>query len=268
MKHTRQLFCILTLLVFVQQQAFAQRGDLNLSFKGGMEMDQGRIVTLLLSSFIIGNIVAWSMGAYPRDFPAKPYSDLDRRTIQDLHLEIEQNPDEADIRTELGVIYFSHNDLDKAETVLSSAVDRNPENAEALAVYSANEAKQSGAMWDFTWGISKLHRLGKAVDGLNRSVELDPENFTVRLYRVNTLLGLDNRKESFARIFDDELWFLKHIESDPDYFPWEVKLEFYKALSAAYRAWEASASEAHEKKRIGHKAHIYQQKLITLGNKP
>ncbi|MBU3914054.1 hypothetical protein KKA14_00795 [bacterium] len=94
------------------------------------------------------------------------------------------------MKLELGELYFAHNDLDKAGDILSSAKNNAPQSGTVLAVLSANQAKQSGAMWDFTWGIRKLNLLSDAVEGVNKAVELEPTNFLPRIYRINTLTGL------------------------------------------------------------------------------
>ncbi len=238
MKKAGRIIPLLCSLVFIGQTSFAQFSVMENNFKRVGSADHSKIVTTLLISFVIGNVVAWSMGAYPKSFDVQPYTPDESETISDLTEEINENPNEPDVRAELGTLYFQHNDLDKAEDLLREVVELNPSDAEALAIYSANEAKQSGAMWDFTWGIMKLNRLGNAVDGLDRAVDIDPDNFTVRLFRMNTLVGLENREGSFYRIFEDEQWFKKQNETDPDFFPVSVKLEFYNVLAEAYETKE------------------------------
>ena len=234
MKKANRILPLLCSLLFFGHTSFAQFNGVERNLKSVGSADQGKIAVTLLISFVIGNVIAWSMGAYPKDFDTKPYSEDESEMIRDLTIEIRENPEEADIRTELGTLYFQHNDLDKAEALLEEAVELDSSDAEALAVYSANEAKQSGAMWDFTWGIWKLKRMGDAVDGLNRAVELDPDNFTVRLYRMSTLVGLENRKGSFDRIFEDEQWFKQKTADDPEFLPAGVRLVFYDVLAEAY----------------------------------
>ncbi|MBU2510057.1 hypothetical protein KJ966_01925 [bacterium] len=189
---------------------------------------------VLLSTYIIGNVVAWIMGAYPHDYPVKPYHPAEINMISDLSGEINKYPDEVDTKVELGELYFKHNDLEKAEELLSQAIEQESENGEALVVYSANEGKLSGAMWDFTWGFMKLNRMQNAVAGLNKAIELEPDNFKIRLYRLNTLVGFRNRRGNFHRIFEDENWFSNQISLNSALFPDSVKYEFYSILSKAY----------------------------------
>ncbi|MBT4090433.1 MAG: hypothetical protein HN580_25430 [Deltaproteobacteria bacterium] len=234
-------------------------GGMNNTAKGE-EMNSQKIATTLLISFVIGNAVAWSMGAYPRDYAVKPYSEEDLTIINELKEEIRNHPDEADIKTDLGALYFTHNDLDKAEEVLGQAKQEDSSNAEALVVWSANEAKQAGAMWDLTWGIWKLNRLENAVNGLEQAVRLDPESLNVRMYRAHTILGI-KRESWFFHILEDEQWFLNHLETDRDYFPEDVKQQFYSIFSHAYLyRLDFSGDENARSESLG-KLELYVQKL-------
>ncbi len=264
MKRYKNIAVLMLLLIFTQQttQVFGKSFSESLSKKGST--DGGNLAVLLLSSFIIGNVVAWSMGAYPHDFPKQSYSIQEMEVKNDLTSEIKENPDDADVRVELGQLYFHHNDLNKAETLLEQAVKLEPGNAEALAIYSANEAKQAGAMWDFTWGLMKLNRMSDVVEGLNKAVELEPDNFTVRLYRMNTLVGFRDKKDNFHRIFEDEEWFLKKADSSPDYFPEEVKRAFYKVLSEAYLVAVDLDDSPEQKNLHQQKAETYQLKITPI----
>ena len=226
----------------------------------GEEMNSQKIATALLISFVIGNAVAWSMGAYPNDYPLKSYSKEDLSIVNELKEEISHYPDEADIKTDLGELYFTHNDLDRAEAILEQARQEDGNNAETLAIWSANEAKQAGAMWDFTWGIWKLNRLDKAVKGLNEAVKIDPESLNVRMYRANTILGI-KWESSFFHIFEDEQWFLNHLETDRNYFSEDIKQQFYSLFSYAYLYRFDFSSEESEQKKSLEKAEAYLQKL-------
>lgn len=260
MKKTMRVLSLFCSLTIVGQLAFAQ-------FKmsdSRMESDESKVIGTLLISFVVGNIVAWSMGAYPQEFKLKPYSAGEAETIRDLEMEMSENPDEPEIKTELGTLYFQHNDLDKAEVILERAVEQSPDDGELLAIYSANEAKQAGAMWDFSWGILKLNRLGNAVDGLNRAIELAPDNFMVRLYRMNTLIGLKNRKGSFSRIFEDEQWFQSRVEQDPELFPDGVRLYFYKVLAEAWTVRSGMIDTEKQRSVARKQASRYEQLVLGL----
>ncbi len=234
MNWLKNFFIAIIILVFTNHAAQINADPFSGSMTRKGSIDGGSLAVALLSSFLIGNAVAWAMGAYPKDFPREPYSKQETEMIKDLTIELEEYPDDADIRVELGELYFFHNDLDKAQLQLGQAVDLEPENGEALAIYSANEAKQAGAMFDLTWGLMKLDRMDDAVSGLNRAVNIDPDNFKIRLYRMNTLVGFKNRKGNFHKVFEDEKWFLDRQEKSPSLFPEEVNRSFYQALTEVY----------------------------------
>ncbi|NQU64834.1 MAG: hypothetical protein HQ517_11225 [SAR324 cluster bacterium] len=230
------------------------------NFAKGEEMNSQKIAATLAISFLIGNVVAWSMGAYPRDYTLKPYSEEDLTLLNELKEEIRIHPEEADIKTDLGSLYFTHNDLDRAEAILTQAKQEDNSNAEALAIWSANEAKQAGAMWDFTWGIWKLNRLKNAVNGLKQAVRLDSENLNVRMYRTHTILGIKG-KSSLFHIFEDEQWFLNHLEEDRNYFSEDIKQQLYAAFGSAYLyRLDFSADKSEQRESLA-KAGVYLQKL-------
>jgi len=226
----------------------------------GEEMNSQGVIKSLLISFVIGNVVAWSMGAYPIEITAIPYSEEDLSLISELQEEIRSNPDEVEIKTDLGELYFVHNDLDKVDKLLKPVISQKETDPNALAIWSANEAKQAGAMWDFTWGIWKLNRLANAEEGLNRAVNLDPENLNIRMYRIHTFLGI-KRDSSFYTIFEDEQWFLNHLEIESDYFLQGLKQQFYAVFSKAYTSRQALSNNIADQKSSLRKAKAYLDKL-------
>ena len=264
MNYIRNLFIVIFVLVFTHHSGQVSANPLsNMDAQKG-SIDGGTLAIMLLSSFIIGNSVAWAMGAYPRDFPVQPYSQLEKEMIKDLSLEIEENPDEPEVMVELGELYFQHNELDKADSLLERAVKLEPDNAEALVISSANGAKQAGAMWDFTWGIRKLSKMDDVVSGLNRAVEIDPDNYKVRLYRMNVLLGFRNKKDNFHKIFEDEEWFLSKQKASPNAFPEEVNREFYQTLGKAYEINAELADSSEKKAKNLEKSRVYRMKITPI----
>jgi hypothetical protein len=255
---------LLIAISFCAQQLSAMEWKSEMNFNADGNMNQEAIIKTLFFSFVIGNIVAWSMGAYPRSLEKVPYSNDDLQTISDLEAEIIDYPDESEIKKELGEIYFFHNDLDKAEDVLYHAVVEDDQNAEALAVWSANEAKQAGAMWDFTWGIWKLSRLSDSIDGLNKAVTMDPENLTVRLFRLNTFEGLENRNDSLRYALDDEQWFVEKMNVADVYFPQDVQLEFFDVLTKIHLLKSDLAENDAEKSTSLNQAKSYLKLINAL----
>jgi tetratricopeptide (TPR) repeat protein len=261
--YKKSVFLLIAINICSQQlSAMEWKSEMNFNADGNM--NQETIIKTLFFSFVIGNIIAWSMGAYPRSVEKVPYSNDDLHTISDLKAEIKEYPEESEIKKELGEIYFFHNDLDKAEDVLYQAVDEDNQNAEALAVWSANEAKQASAMWDFTWGIWKLSRLSDSIDGLNKAVTMDPENLNVRLYRLNTFEGLENRNDSLRYALDDEQWFLEKMNTTDSYFPQDVQLEFFDVLTKIYLLKSDLAENDTEKSTRLTQAKTYLKQINAL----
>ena len=197
-----------------------------------------KIAGIALTSFIIGNIVSWSMGAWPRDFEEIPYTPSELETISELQTEIAEEPEEGSLRAELGSIYFRHNELDKAETELTEAVRLEPDNAESKAWFYANEVKQSGAMFDPLMGIRKLNRLNTGIDELNSAVDADPDNAIIRLIRLETIASVGTVSSSFSVYQEDEDWFQSKLEHNANYFPKNLAQSFYLSLAKAYHAQE------------------------------
>ena len=241
----RNVFFLILLFSITFQQAQTYAAGL-----GKGKITQADTAKFLLANFIIGNIVAWSMGAYPRSFEQTPYSQEELAYIRELQQEIRTYPDEVEPKKDLAVIYFHHNDLDSADELLESALASDPNHAESLAVWGGTEAKSAGAMWDFTWGIWKLMRLDNAVEGLNRAVELEPNNFNVRLFRLNTIEGMEGRRDSLPYAFLDEQWYREKTAKTLEFFPETVHMEFLDALVRLHLLhYESAAEEDREKSR-------------------
>lgn len=250
LKSKKLLFFILLFSISFQQVQTYAAG------LGKSKITQADATKFLLINFIVGNIVAWSMGAYPRSYEQLPYSQEELGNIRELQQEIESYPDEVEPKKDLGLIYFNHNDLERADEVLESALQSDPNHAESLAVWGGNEAKSAGAMWDFTWGIWKLIRLDNAVEGLNRAVELEPNNFNVRLFRINTVEGMEGRRDSLQYAFLDEQWYLQKSAKNSQYLPAAVHMEFLDALIRLHLLRYQSADEEDEAKERSRRSAI------------
>ncbi|MBT4286377.1 MAG: hypothetical protein HOD92_03505 [Deltaproteobacteria bacterium] len=232
--NSKKLLLLIFFLSISIQQIQLHASDFGRSFARKAETNTSIAGQFLIISFVIGNIIAWSMGAHPRFYDQTPYTQDEQEYIQELQQEIQSYPDEAEAQKELGIIHFRHNDLDSASEALNSALEVEPNHAESLAVWGANEAKSAGAMWDFTFGLWKLSRIDDAVEGLNRAIELEPDNINVRLFHLNTLGELENRRDSLHYAFLDEQWYIEKNESNPKYLPEDVQLEFLDALTRLY----------------------------------
>lgn len=193
-----------------------------------------KLFIFMLSSFVIGNLVAWSMGAWPIDFKRQPYDNQEQLTLADLKEELAENPDEIALLVELGSMYSLHNDIDQAAVLLDKAMSLAPEDPQVLAWHSANAAKLSGARLDVTWGLYKLYTLKHALSELSRAVTLAPNDLSVRLVRLASFAHTGTINPLFTQVFDDEQWFKKLLIEHPRDVPVQVEGQFYLSMAQAY----------------------------------
>lgn len=194
-----------------------------------------KISIILIVNLIIGNTVAWFLGAAPIEFSVIEYSGPEIDRIQELTTEIESSID-VDTLIELGSILSNHNELEKANYYLSQAIALEADNPLAIAVFNSNESKRSGAMLDLSMGLYKLYWLWKSCSKLNEAVSLSPENFEIRMYRLATFAGVGKVNRYYDEVFNDETWFLNFISKYKSSIPIEVEQQFYLSMAAAYLA--------------------------------
>jgi len=219
-----------------------------------------KLFIFILTSVIIGNAMAWMMGAWPITFELQPYDGEEKMTLAGLTDELKDNPDEVDLLVELGSIYSLHNEIDKAAVHLDKAIALAPENPAALAWYSANAAKLSGASLDFTWGMYKLYTLAEALAGISQAVDMAPDDLTIRLVRLATFANTGTINSQFHLVFDDEAWFINLIKQYPDDIPEQIKGQVYLSMAQAY--FFKADENAGEK--VQHYLDLYQ----SMPNKP
>ena len=193
-----------------------------------------KVIIIIFVNLIVGNAIAWFMGAAPIDFPKLEYSKQETLTIAQLKSELAENQEEVNLLTHLGGIYSSHNDLKNAQLYLDKALFLEPDNALALAVSSANSAKQSGAMLDLSMGIYKIYSLWNACEGLNKAVSLEPDDFEVRTYRLAAFAAIGGINRYFDQVFIDEIWFKTFLRQGGDSIPLNLKQQFYLSMTSAY----------------------------------
>ncbi|OUR67263.1 hypothetical protein A9Q77_10465, partial [Marinomonas sp. 42_23_T18] len=149
-----------------------------------------KVLSFVLTSFIIGNVVAWFMGAAPIDFPKQAYNKEAQMTLAALKQALKSEPQDLDILIELGSQYSLHNDIDLAAGYLEQAITLDPNDALANAWYNANRAKEAGAMLDLSMGIYKLYKLNDALKGISQAVTNTPNDLTIRLVRLATFANI------------------------------------------------------------------------------
>lgn len=193
-----------------------------------------KVLSFVLTSFIIGNVVAWFMGAAPIDFPKQAYNKEAQMTFAALNQVLKSDPQDVDVLIELGSQYSLHNDIALAAEYLEQAIELAPEDALASAWYNANRAKEAGAMVDLSMGFYKLYKLNDALKGISQAVTSEPNDMTIRLVRLATFANIGQINPLFDQVFDDEQWFLTLIEKEGDQLPSQIKSQFYLSMAQAY----------------------------------
>ena len=192
-----------------------------------------KLLILLSINLLIGNVIAWFMGAAPIDFKQVPYSQQEQQLLTELKTELAQNANDTTLQTQLGSMYSLHNHLDDAGQLLAAAV-ASEQDAVALAWLSGTQAKQAGAMFDPLMGLWKLYRLYSACAEMDRAVSMDPENFEIRMVRLATFAPTALLNCSLDTVFIDEAWFKQFFDRQGSSAPLELKLQFKLTMSIAY----------------------------------
>ena len=221
-----------------------------------------KVFVIILTNLMIGNVISWLMGSWPIDMPKIPYTQFEQMTLDSLNEELTEFGDESDLLTELGTLYSLHNELDKAETYLSKAIELDQNNATAIAMNGANSAKQAGAMLDFSMGIYKVWSLWEGCDAVNLALEMEPDNTVVRLTRVAAFAAIGGINRYFDKVFEDEKWFLELIEREGEQLPLEIKQQFYLSMAQAYLA-EADSPDSVEGKKAQQYFADWQRQPVT-----
>lgn len=193
-----------------------------------------KLLGILCLNLVIGNVIAWFMGAAPIDFPIEPYTKEQQLQIEGLQAEMKEFGEEASLLAELGSLYSLHNHLEKADTVLTKALSLDANNAVALASFHSNRSKLAGAMFDPLMGLRKVYIIIDAAEGLNEAVALAPDDVTVRLTRLATMAPIGGLSLNFETVYEDEKWFQALIEQHQETIPDGIKFEFYLAMAQAY----------------------------------
>ncbi|WP_226647809.1 hypothetical protein [Microbulbifer variabilis] len=194
-----------------------------------------KMLTILISSLLIGNIVAWFSGAAPIDFKKIDYSKTEVEQLEFLTAELGEDQSDPELMLQLGQLYSYHNEINRAGELLGAAYQQDPQNMLIKASYFSNEGKLAGAMFDPAMGLYKLFRLRQAMNQVDEAALQASSDFDVRLVRLLTFSFVGEVSGHFDRVFEDEDWFIPLIEKDTDAFPTEVRQLVYLALANAYR---------------------------------
>ena len=136
-------------------------------------------------TLFIGALCALMIGC-AREFPARRYNDEEIR-FRDALME---EPD-FDSRLALARLYFEHNEIDRADVLLQKLVSEDPEDAQALAWYGANNCKLAGRAHPWLLGFHKLYRVYACLGQVREAATKAPDDLTVQLVLVNTGAAVD-----------------------------------------------------------------------------
>jgi hypothetical protein len=192
-----------------------------------------KLLIIVSMNLLIGNVVAWFLGAAPMEFKQVSYSHQEQQLVNELEAELAHNKNDSAVQGQLGAIYSLHNHLDEAQHLLEASI-ASEQNPLTLAWLSGTRAKQAGAMFDPLMGLRKLYLLHSACANMNDAVAMDPDNFEVRIVRLATFAPTNLLTCSLDTAFEDETWFKQYFATQGAAAPKELKLQFMLTMSIAY----------------------------------
>ncbi len=192
------------------------------------------ILIFALSSFVIGNVVAWFSGAAPINFAPIEYSQSEQKQLNFLKAVVQRNETDADAQLALGQLYSYHRELELAQSHLSQALKVLPGLPLAQAAYYANDGMLAGASVDLTMGIYKTLRLRTAMEKINEAASEAEQDFSVRLVRLVTFAYVGEYGGLFDQVFKDEIWFNQLFDQVGGEIPAQIKQTAWIALAHVY----------------------------------
>jgi tetratricopeptide (TPR) repeat protein len=136
----------------------------------------------------------------------------------------------SEAKVALGQLYFTHNLIDSADAVLRPVVAAEPQNAQALAWYGANNCRKAGARGPWLMGMDKLYMVKQCLDQTERALAMAPNDFVVQMVQMNTGLEVD-KFGSLDRAIKTKSAIERNIAAAPKAIPGDALAQFY--VSAA-----------------------------------
>lgn len=116
-----------------------------------------------------------------KEFPLQTYTQQETEYVNML-----KSSDDVSSRTELARLYFEHNELEKADSLLEKLAAENKDNAEVLAWYGANNCKIAGKKGPWLLGIDKIFLAKACLQQIQDALKKDSENFTIQMIALHT----------------------------------------------------------------------------------
>ena len=149
----------------------------------------------------------------------------------------------SDARVALGQLYFTHNLVDEADAVLEPLVAAEPQNAQALAWYGANNCKKAAARGPWLMGMDKLYMVKQCLAQTDKALALAPADFTVQMVQMNTGLEVD-KFGSMERANKTRAQLETQIAAAPQALPGEALAQFYVTAARIERKLGNAAAAA------------------------
>ncbi|MDR2031416.1 MAG: hypothetical protein LBP86_03970 [Azoarcus sp.] len=140
------------------------------------------VLKIAAVTFVVGNVTAFLMGAWPIRFALVPYSDQEATAMADLRTGLASDRPEA--VTSLALLQFLHNDLDEARRSIDSAAS--PRDGVLDALDAALRVKEAGRALDLAFGQFKLARIRRALGDLDRLSTENPDDVLIQVLALAT----------------------------------------------------------------------------------
>jgi len=154
-----------------------------------------RFAETLITAFIIGNSIAFIMGAAPISFPTHQFLPEEQKSIEVLSKLRDENPDVPEYPIALSTLYFLANQLDEAENILTTVPQEYIADDNFKLISNAISIKRSGEMLDLLFGQVKLYRLNQSVDEIYTIAQKTP-TIDTQLMVLSTLSELTDVGDS------------------------------------------------------------------------
>lgn len=190
-----------------------------------------------MKELIISIIIILTITHIPAQQP--PEREATTEEIKMLEDQLRLEPESSEIMMKLGIIYHGlarkgdKKAVKKAEDIFKKLLQLEPKNAEALGWYGSVLTMRGRDEW---LPLLKIKYVNDGLKKMDKSVELDSNNITVRMVRANTCLALPenifHRTEVAVQDFEH---LLSLREAQPDVFDEDLLASIYLGLGNAYK---------------------------------
>lgn len=186
-----------------------------------------------------------------------PISDL--TSDERLFEETLRSDQSSDAKLALAQMYFTHNRIDEADTILGPLVKAEPKNAQAAAWYGANNCKKAARRGPWLMGLDKLYLVKSCLDEVEQALASASDDFVVQMVHMNNGAEVDVFG-SLERAKSTKIRVEKSLTANPKILPNDAQAQFYvtaakierkagNASKAATYLDRAATLEAAEKTR-------------------